>query len=380
MLMAFSIVFILAIVEVILGTTHLFRARKSWSEPDPLMGYRFTPNKKYWCFAENDHPITGKINRYGWRDKDWLEEKGGNEIRIAVLGDSFVVAFEVEEEKTFLSLAEDILNQTEEKQYEFMNFGRTGYTQAEELLSLTRDILKFDPDMVVLFFGPRNDIRDISRETAPDKLRPFFSLGNNGELQLDTSFDESGQYKIKSLINTLKQHSTLISFICERFNYLRQKEKNQPEVVDALNGYLSLCTSSPLPAFGSNYELNKRLIEEMALACEENGIEFVLVSINLPTYFPEIENKYKEKDPSFDSRFFENDLRDYARKLGIHCFGLHSLFSDHYRLNKKALHWLGHWGHWNYSGHQVVADKLAEKIDEIISSGALSRQGSSAPR
>ena len=36
------------VIETILRSTHLFGARLSWSEPDSILGYKFTPNMKYW--------------------------------------------------------------------------------------------------------------------------------------------------------------------------------------------------------------------------------------------------------------------------------------------------------------------------------------------
>ncbi len=45
-------------LELLLRTTHLFGARISWSQPDPILGWRFTPGSHYWFNKENDHPIT----------------------------------------------------------------------------------------------------------------------------------------------------------------------------------------------------------------------------------------------------------------------------------------------------------------------------------
>ena len=82
-------------LEVLFRSTHLFGASISFSGPDPIFYFRFTPGSQYWRYKENDHPITGKINKYGYRDKNWTLEKPKNIFRIAVLGDSYVEAFEV---------------------------------------------------------------------------------------------------------------------------------------------------------------------------------------------------------------------------------------------------------------------------------------------
>ena len=162
-------------------TTHLFGAKISWSQPDEVLGWRFTAGSKYWSNKENDHPITGRINSYGWRDKEWLPQKPDNLYRIAVLGDSYVEGFEIESDQTFLTLTEQQLNSGRDTKVELMNFGRAGFGQAEELLVLKNHIQPFSPDMVILLFLPISDIQEINKETSPYKLRPFYNVSENGE-------------------------------------------------------------------------------------------------------------------------------------------------------------------------------------------------------
>lgn len=158
--------------------THLFNARISWSERDSILVWRFTPGRRYWFKKENDHPVTGRINSYGWKDKEWSLQKPAKTYRIAVLGDSCVEAFQVESDQTFLSLTEQQLNKNQDIKVELMNFGRSGFTQSEELLVLKNCVSQFYTDMVVLFFSP-NDIEDVSRETAGDLIRPFYHISES---------------------------------------------------------------------------------------------------------------------------------------------------------------------------------------------------------
>ncbi len=352
--------------------THLFGARISWVQPDAVLGFRFVPNHKYWYNKENDHPITGKINKFGWRDKNWKLDKLKNTYRIAVLGDSYVEALQIEQNSTFLSLAEQRLNnKLKNKKVELMNFGRSGFTQTEELLVLKNEILKFSPDMVILFFLPENDIRDINKKTAPDLLRPFYNISENKKLILNTDFSITYQFKIKSLINNFKLHSALISLFCYRLNaYLAQKninDKKDISVAEAsfnkLDKYLSLCTANPDPIYLENYRLNKLLIKNIVENCNQNKIRLILITINTPAYIPEIEGKYKNIDPSFNAEFFEDELKNYAESLNIDYLGLQRIFSSYYKKTGIRLHW----NHWNYEGHKLVAQALAGKLSSIIS-------------
>jgi hypothetical protein len=55
-----SLAVLCGLVETALRTAHAFNARLTWTEPDRQIGWRFTPGREYWFFAENDHPVTGR--------------------------------------------------------------------------------------------------------------------------------------------------------------------------------------------------------------------------------------------------------------------------------------------------------------------------------
>ncbi len=371
-LISFIVFFLFAAtLEIILRTTHMFRAKVSWTEPDDKLSYRLTPGKTYWYYRENDHPISGRINNYGFRDDDWTIDKPHDTYRIAVIGDSYVEALQVESDRTFLSLTERELNGSGDQfpNIEMMNFGQSGFTQVEELIILKDQVTKFSPDMVILFFLPGNDISDISQETASDLSRPFYSVSDNGELILNTDFAESRHFKIRSFVNWFKQRSALISLIAERYNILIQQRRNKINnparkgvLQKKMPGYLSLGTVNPAPIYLKNYQLNKKLIKTMSDYCKEKGMEFMLVTINTPAYIPEVENEFKKIDPTFSANYFEDDLSNFAESLGAEALGLQSIFREHYRNNGLALHW----AHWNYEGHEVVAGALSNKLRSAL--------------
>lgn len=359
----------LLLTELVLRTTHLFGARLPFTERDPLISHRFIPNHAYWYKAENEHPITGRINKHGWRDKDWALVKPHGAYRIAVLGDSFVEAFQVESDRTFLSLASKRLTAKLGRPVELMNFGRSGFTQSEEFLVLQRDVVRFSPDAVILLFYPGNDIADVSRETARDPMRPFFSMTGNGRLVLDTSFNSSKTYRRKS--HGLKRYSALLSLIGEKRSALRQQGRvDSPASFDAaLPGYATLCTQHPDPIYLRNYRLNKTLIEAMAEYCRRRGIRFVLACVDTEAYRPEMERKWARLDPSVNVNFFEDDLARYSRSLGIDFIGLQRPCRRYCLDMGRSPHWqrwASLWGHWNYDGHRLVAEILAKKLETEI--------------
>ena len=377
------LVFVLFLLglEVFLRTTHAFGARLSWSQPDALLGWRFIPNGTFQYLEENPQSITWQTNSYGWKDREWSVEKNAGTTRIAVLGDSYVEALQVSPKKNFLALAETNLNKKGAKT-EWMNFGRSGFGPSEEWLVLQNEVFRFHPDRVILFFYPVNDLDDVSLQTAADPIRPFYHQSPSGELQLDTTFNQRFAFQLKSFTGLLKKHSALVSLLAQRTSLLRQtwrqkkirKERKQER---ALQGYLSLATSSPDPVYLKNYALSKQIIQKMAEFTKIHGADFLLVSIDIPAYIPEVEAVYKKRDPSFDAQFFEKSLAALAEKLAISYLGLQTPFREIYLKKEKVLHWPywtyegrpeyweygAHTGHWNEEGHALVAELLNAKID-----------------
>lgn len=357
-----SLCAVLLAAEGALRATHLFGARVSWTEPDTLIAWRFTPGREYWYRKENDHPITGRINSAGWRDRERRLQKPAGEYRVAVLGDSYVEAFQVELDSTFVALAERELSRRLARPVEVLNFGRAGMTQSEELLVLERDVLRWNPDVVVLVFVPQNDIADVDRATTDNPLRPFFRVGPGDSLVLDASFRETREFQAKVRANAAKQRSALVSLVAERFNAWRlaRRRSRAPDAArEGVTGALTLCTATPSPRFASNYVLCKRLVAEAAARCRRRGVGFVLAAAPW-VYRPDAVEGYRRADPTFAPHFFDDDLAAWADSTGIEYLGLQRPFERRYAESGERLHW----DHWNYAGHRVAGRKLARRLAE----------------
>lgn len=369
----YSCAIALIVLELVLRVTHFMGANVLVTERDPYIGYSYVPEQEYVFTKEDDHPIFGHFNSEGWRDVEWTLKKPEGEYRVAVLGDSFVESFQVEEDRNFVNCCEKRLSKQLGRRVEFMNFGRSGFTQSEEYLVLKRSAAKFHPDMAVLFLFPENDITDISPATAPVKLRPFYSLDTKGRLVLDTSFRQLHEYKGDPLIYYMKRHSVLFNFVEQKRSDMkaeagRRKWRGIPDGITrthGLEGYITLCTKHPDPQYIKNYRINKALIRAMADFCHQRGIRFMLVCLDIEAYDPAMEQTWKRVDPTFNVNFYEDDLREFAESLGIDYLGLQRPFRRSYETQKVRLHW-GKWGHWNYKGHELVTDLLSQKLASII--------------
>lgn len=174
-----------AILVVTLSLEFLFAmagiGEEEYLKPDPVLGYSPMPNKH--VTKKGEGLGQAQYNKYGLPEPERALIKPEGTYRIAVLGDSFVEALQVERKENFCYLLEEYLNEKNPgKHFEVMNFGVAGYSLGQMYLRLKNLALQFNPDMVIL--AVRGDTTFVLRPSPAIDLigaRPSFFLdGNNG--------------------------------------------------------------------------------------------------------------------------------------------------------------------------------------------------------
>lgn len=161
---------------------------------------------KIYRYAENER---GKFARYdemlGWIGKEdvsadfqWTDTrhhitqnregfrgtlhpfKRGEKKRIAVLGDSFVWGFGVEDDEIFTS----VLEARSGGALEVVNLGVSGYGTDQEYLLWWERGQRWDPDELYLFVTVINDLGEISTTKAYGYSKPRFELSDDGRLSI----------------------------------------------------------------------------------------------------------------------------------------------------------------------------------------------------
>lgn len=166
--------------------------------PDADRGWGLQPGASGWWRKEGQAFV--RINGAGLRDQEHAVPKPPGHLRIAVLGDSCVEALQVPVEQTFWKLLERQAAgcpAAAGRTLEAIDFGVAGYGTAQELLTLRRDVWRYQPDLVLLAFYPGNDVRNNARPLEQDPLRPYFTLDAGGRLALDDSFRRTFGYRAR---------------------------------------------------------------------------------------------------------------------------------------------------------------------------------------
>lgn len=122
--------------------------------PDPNLHHRLRAN-----FTSYD-PSTGKVktrtNSAGFRGTRELEAHRSGIVRLLVLGDSTTFGLGVDEDETYGSHLERMLQAHLNRPVEVLNLGVPGYATAQERLLLQRYYRELKPDLVIVGFFARN--------------------------------------------------------------------------------------------------------------------------------------------------------------------------------------------------------------------------------
>jgi hypothetical protein len=125
--------------------------------------------------------ITWRSEGFGctYLDADGLQDPGltvakpANTYRVAVLGDSMVEGLQVPGDKKFTRLLNRSVKLANGKNVQFVNFGTSGYSTAQEYTQLKNQVFKYAPDMVVVCYHSRDIFENWSPPDATlTNIRP----------------------------------------------------------------------------------------------------------------------------------------------------------------------------------------------------------------
>lgn len=173
-----------------------------------------------WQRSEGDAFVS--VNRYGFRGPEVTPAKPAGVYRIAVLGDSFTEAQQVNYKQSFCAVIQRRLGQCPAmngRKVQVMDFGVDGYGTAQEYLTLKHYVWKFSPDAVVLAIFTGNDIRNNSVALEGDKCRPFYAY-NSGKLTPVGPFRDSTLFRVNCMARFESRRSAVLDLVGSLHGYI----------------------------------------------------------------------------------------------------------------------------------------------------------------
>jgi len=322
------------------------------------------------------HLIT---NAEGFMGKDYEVEKSENTIRVAMLGDSFLEAIQVDFDQNFAYLLEEKLNSSGDTKFEIMNFGVGGQGTMEELKRYPYYISKYKPDYVLLFFYP-NDFENSQYYLSSR----YLIQGNNPEwknipLENANSNFARDDFKYKLLKNfhlvrfldaKVRQNAFLSEFAI-RLGLQHAGVMGVPE--EGIHPTF-LIFKDPLPdAHKEVYDFTSELIVFMNSVVGEDGARLGVV------YLPQAEQvdddlwkEEKEDLPVLEKYNWNFDqpnnfLKEKMETNNISYLDLAPILRDYYEKNEDAILYYDKRRHLNEDAHVILTDILAGYIENLIS-------------
>lgn len=281
-------------------------------------------------------------NAQGFRNYENFDHiKPPETIRVVALGDSHTQGYECHQDYTFSAVIERYLRNLG-LSAQVLNTGVSGFSNAEALLLLSREMVRYQPDVVILGFFA-NDYQDNLRAN-------LYRLDDEGELELvnreylpgvrvqDFIYSIPG---IKWLGENSYLYSLLFNTVWDFFKHtlprLGGQDTNSRELMIA-------------PERGaSDYEtlLAARLVNQMASVSREFGAQFILLDIPSSLGADRYESSLTPGlvsllDPTIDLIQFSDVLDRYQGVAPIHVRhgGVHITEFTHTILGTEIAEWL----------------------------------------
>ena len=378
-IVAASIAIALVLGEVALRVVG-FSYPNFW-KPDAIMGTVLTPGMEGWQRDEGKAWI--KVSSQGLRDREHSVAKPAGTYRIAVLGDSYAEAMQVDMDRAFWALLPKKLEACHfagGKTIEPINFGVSGYGTGHELLTLQSRVWQYSPDMVLLAFFPGNDVRNNSKDLESYRLYPFFSL-KDGKLLVDMAFRDDPEFKDKQRIAEHRawlQEARLYQLMRRvRAGNVAQHFHNAP-VAAALAAGQKLTEPgldeqvfhAPKDAkWQEAWAITDSLVKATSEETKSHGARFVLAILSTPgSVFPDAQLRARyAASLGVRSLFYpEERLEALGKQDGFEVVALAPAMQKVADEKHEFLHGFPNtkpgFGHWNEAGHALAADLIARDL------------------
>jgi hypothetical protein len=312
---------------------------------------KYAPDQKGVYRIRNEIAAKYRINKNGWNSgHDRYKQRNlKGRYRIAIIGDSYVEALQVDYDK---SLAEDLEEMLGQDKYEVYRFGISGAPMSQYMHMLRNEVLQYSPDavFVILVHNDFNESYELIRGTyASNFLKLNISDGHISETP-----------PLRLLIpwyNFIRRSATW------RYLAVRQKMPYH-RLKDILLGnkanyYQANIEISKLKYVTKNKRATEYVFKNLKRICANNGIRLWIVMNGVMEV---IYNNAEEKESRIKGALSLNAIaNETAQKLDINYIDLQEVFRSDYATHHKKFTYEND-GHWNEYGHKVVAQILSSYI------------------
>lgn len=359
---------------------------------DPDRGWAQRPGASGIWYFEGNASVT--INSQGLRDSEHAFEKPPGTLRVAVVGDSFAAAFQVDQSDDFSSVLQRALERCPElkgRRVEVINFGVNAYGTSQELITLERKVWRYTPDVVVLAYYA-NDIYDDSpalKKLYPDYVggpRPYFYYAG-GRLVEDRSFAAQPDFQ-KALRETTDPASVFgegFHRLLWRFRIWQLFSRVRPHPNMHRSEEPWLLNPPADENWTSAWHVTEGLLGRFNEEVKARGARFllVIVSHSLQVYPGAEARKALLKSNNVSDVFYLNRrIEALGAREGFPVLSLAEPMQRYADEHHVFLHGFSNTamgiGHWNEQGHRFAGEAMAATLCDILAGRPLRASQASA--
>jgi len=210
--------------------------------------YKLEPNVTEWYYTEHSTFVV-ETNSEGWRDREYSKEPEKDKLRIAAVGDSVTFGRRVNNSQNWPSIAENLLEDSDEQDIEVINFGSVGEDAQDKAETIDNWVLEYEPDMILLQLS-QHDEQNLTRI---NELEEEYSENNSldsGEIHTKAVRKEDEERKAASANETMLT------------------------ITNALKDIESLTSSKEVPVIVLSYEMREGQNQILSNYTEEMYWEF----------------------------------------------------------------------------------------------------------
>lgn len=308
-----------------------------------------------------------ETNSAGMRDREHAVAKAPGQFRILVLGDSFMEAYQVQFQDSFVSLLENGLQAAVGDNVEVINGSVSGWGTDDELTYLVRQGLQYKPDLILVAMTIHNDISD--------NLMEEYHTFRGGRLEeRPIAFMPWASYiilKVKEFLNA-NLHLYRLVFQASKAQWISEQGK----VLESHVG--GLLRKVPPERIRMGWDMTEALFAKLVSIGRERGaaVSVILLPLSVQVYPEGLDSFLKWNGlqrEEIDLGRPQQLMTKMGQKLDFAVLDLLPVF----RAEKESCRcelFVKNDGHWNERGHAIAAiytveQLLARRIVHVSKSG-----------
>ena len=368
-------------------------------QPDPVLGSRLVPNKEGRFVRRGQFDVPVAINSHGFRDREHGHAKPAGTTRVLLLGNSTVEALQVPFEKSITAVLEARLRQGG-LNAEAINLGNSGFGTGREYLMLREHGLKYDPDVVLLFFVS-NDLAHNSVRLEGIPYLPYPILAQDGSLARDSqnrprfTRPALSPRSRNSWSATIKEHSkgyrllrvTVTESPVLHAIAFKLGALSEPPPEDDLGarslGMFEMYRTPMTPAWAEALSTTEQLLAETAELAHAHRARFAVVLVPMawevyPARWSALRARVPALNgPDLDLMNVSRRITDFLARRQISCVNLLPAFREAGGTSPAL--YFSEDPHWAADGHRLAAQVAARAVQTTLAVGDIRPCEGTAP-